>query len=253
MKFSLRRLLVTIVFILLIGAATVISAFLATFDLNNFRAEISDSLSSRLSQPVSLGKAHFSIKHGPSFAFDNIVIGKKGTSLHLRAEHVFFRLEVLPLLSGNFAFTEVLFEKSDTTLKIGQHRASEQHRPLLVDQSLLTGDLIGSIRIKGGNFRIEDYRKPGKPFIAALRNMNVLIDDLSLRESGWVEAKGDILVNEIRSPLRLNGYIKAGDTTPFWNHAGTSGRSFRYRSQAARISTSSSTGARPKGLSSAVS
>ena len=111
MTFSLRRLTITIVFVLLIGAATVISVFLATFDLNSFRGQLSDSLSSRLSQPVNLGQAHFSIKHGPSFAFENVLVGTKDAAFHLRTEHVFFRLEVLPLLTGSFKFTEILFEK----------------------------------------------------------------------------------------------------------------------------------------------
>ena len=46
-----------------------------------------------------------------------------------------------------------------------------------------------------------------------------VIDDLSLRESGSVDVRGDINLNNIRSPLRLSGDIRAGDATPFWNHA----------------------------------
>jgi hypothetical protein len=220
MTFSLRRLTITIVFVLLLGAAVVASVFLTTFDLNSFRGELSDEISSRISQPVNLGQAHFSLKHGPSFAFDNVLVGTKDASLHVRAEHVFFRLEVLPLLTGNIKFTEILFEKPDFNLKVGQKRPDgKSGRRLVVDQSLFAGDLVRSIRIKNGNFRFEDYRKSEKPFITALENMDIVIDDLSLRESGWVEAEGDINLNNIRSPLRISGYIKAGDTAPFWNRA----------------------------------
>lgn len=220
MKFSARRLIITIIFVLLIGAATVISVFLNTFDLNNFRAQISDTLSSRLSQPVNLGQAHFSIKHGPSFAFSDVLVGTKDAPLHLTADHVFFRLEVLPLLSGQFKFSEILFEKPDVTLKIGQQQSPDQkRRRVFFDQSLVAGDLVKSLRIKDGNFRLEDYRRSDKPFIIALEKMRMVVDDLSLQQSGWIEIRGDINANNILSPLRLSGYIKAGDSTPFWNNA----------------------------------
>jgi len=220
MTFSLRRLIITIIFVLIIGAASVISVFLSTFDLNHFRGQISDTISSRLSQPVDLGQAHFSIKHGPSFAFDKIRIGTKSAPLYLTAEHLFFRLEVLPLLTGDIKFLEILFEQPNVTLKIGQSPATNKgDRRLFFDQSLFSGDLVSSIRIKNGHFRIEDYRNSQTPFIVALEKMRLVVDDLSLRQSGWVEIQTNINCNDIRSPLRLSGYIKAGDSTPFWNNA----------------------------------
>ena len=220
MTFSLRRLIITIIFVLIIGATSMVTVFLSTFDLHSFRADISDAISVRLSQPVSLGQAHFSMKHGPSFAFDNVLIGTKDAPLHLKANHLFFRLEVLPLLIGNFRFSEILFEDPDVTLKIGQRETGKTSKQrLVIDQSLIAGDLLKSIRIRNGHFRVEDYRNRENPFVFALEKVRMVVDDLSLKKSGWIDMQANINSNNIISPLRINGYIRAGDSSPFWNNA----------------------------------
>ncbi|PLX98622.1 MAG: hypothetical protein C0623_11465 [Desulfuromonas sp.] len=222
MKFSLRRLIVTITLVLIIAATTIVSIFISEFDLNNFRAQISDSISTQLSQPANLGKAHFSIKHGPSFAFDDILIGTKQGPLYLTAEHIFFRLDVLPLLRGDFRFSEILFEKPDITLKVGQKLTGNSNKATGIpdlEQTLWTDTLVRSIRIHDGHFRIEDYSRSETPFVVALEQLRMVVDDLSLQESGKVEITADINCNDIRSPLKLSGNIRAGESKPFWNHA----------------------------------
>ncbi|PLX81084.1 MAG: hypothetical protein C0615_00240 [Desulfuromonas sp.] len=220
MTFSLRRLTTTIIIILLIGVSAFVTAVVSSFDLNNFRAELSDEISSRISQPVDLGKAHFSIKHGPSFAFDQILMGSKDGSFYLTAEHIFFRLEALPLITGKFKFSEILFEEPTLVVKIGQQGTDDnQRKRLFVDQSLIDGDMVRGLRIKHGNFTIEDYRGRQTPLTIGLADLDLVVDDLSLRQSGWIEADADIICNNIKSPFQLKGYVHAGESTPFWDNA----------------------------------
>ncbi len=214
---TLRRFITISLLIIMIGTVSVGANYLYNFDLNSFREEIETIASERISKPISLGKAHFSIKHGPAFAFDSVKIGSPEDNFSLNVEKVFFRLKTLPLLFGEILFSEILLEEPDVAIRI-QKEESKPAR-LLIDERLFTGELVNSLRIHNGTVRITDVRGSGQPEKLVIENIRLSINDLALEQTGRINAKATIVHLGVSSPLTIEGEYSPAKANADWTEA----------------------------------
>ncbi len=114
---SLARLIVLL--LILTGAAGAL--LLARIDLNSYREEIAATLSDALGQPVSFDRISYSLQEG--LALDcrklSIAAGSKG-AFSLDAEHLYLKLEILPLLRGQLVLRQLVLDHPRLQLHLDQ-------------------------------------------------------------------------------------------------------------------------------------
>jgi hypothetical protein len=216
---TLRRFFTVSIIILLLGSTAVGGFYLYVFDLNSFRTEIETLASERVSRPISLGQASLSLKHGPAFAFNDVEIGTTTDDLHLKVDKIFFRVKILPLLTGKILFSEILLENPDVSI---QQRHSETEAPpfqFKPEQSLLTGELIKSLRVLNGTIRISIFDRDQKAEKFTIEKLRFSIDDFSFLHAGNIQTEATLLYRGIRSPFSLEGKYFPDKETTSWSSA----------------------------------
>jgi len=215
----LRRFFTLFFLILLLGGIATGGVYLYTFDLNSFREEIETLASEKISRPITLGNAHLSFKHGPAFAFDNLTIGTAGEDLYLEVKKVFFRVQVLPLLSGKIQFSEILLENPDLALNLKQTEGEKPPFQLNPEERLLTGELIKSLRVLNGTIRITDATNEKDPEKFTIEKLRFSITDFSLLNAGNIKVEATLLYRDVRSPFSIDGKYSPEAETDSWSNA----------------------------------
>jgi len=203
-----------------IGSATILGLFFYRLDIDLYRPEIEKELVNRTHLPLTLGKVGVSFKHGPAIAFDNLEVeGGSDSPLQVSAKSVYLRLRLLPMIYGQLAFSEILLEEPDIRFTLREPIEPEGSAPESASTFQKTGEIFRSIRIHKGNFRFEDRRNSAKPFTFALEQLELSIDDLSFSATNRIAASGELLCNNIRSPLQIRGRVRPDEEVAGWRHA----------------------------------
>ena len=102
-----KRLLLLSILTAAVLAAGWMTYFLVNFDLNDYRQQAEENLSSLLSLPVKLGDIHYNF-HDTSLALHiaNLQIGDKGTAVQFSAPSAMLNLQWRGLLKRDFKFIE---------------------------------------------------------------------------------------------------------------------------------------------------
>jgi hypothetical protein len=214
---TFRRLFAITLLTVCCGSAVILGLFLYRLDIDLYRPEIEQELVRRTNLPLSLGKIEFSLKHGPAVAFDALQVGRPDLPLQINAKRLYLRLRFLPMLQGQLAFSEILLEEPD--IRIQAIPAAEAATPDHPTAAMPTGDMFQSIRIHKGRLRYEDANKAGQPFVFGIEHLELSIKDLSFRSANAMTISGDLLCNNVRSPLLARGTIQPSQTDPGWRHA----------------------------------
>jgi uncharacterized protein YhdP len=218
-----RHPLLSILAGLLLLALAAIATFIATFDLNRYREQLQASLSSALSQPVHLGEARLSLRHGPAFSFADLRIGSgEGEAGVLRADHLLLKLELRPLLKRDVTFSEILLEAPHLSLTLNPRTATDTEPPstLLLDQGILGDTLIRALRISGGTLHLLDRRDPERPYAFTLERLEAHLANIALDQAIRLRLTGNLVQDGTASPLVLAGEVKIGSAQPDWHDIG---------------------------------
>ena len=218
---SLLRLFTISLLVIVIGSISVGAVYLYNFDLNSFKEEIETLASKRISRPLTLGKAHLSFKHGPAFAFDNVKIGTADDDIYLDVDRVFFRIQTLPLLSGEVLFSEILLEKPNFSIQLQQSESDAEVPPFwfMPKQRFLTNELIKSLRVLNGTIRIKDSSRGREQETFVIEKFHFSIDNFSLLTAGNIKAKATLLHRGVHSPFSIDGEYHSNEGTANWDSA----------------------------------
>jgi len=215
-----RHPILTILLVLFFLAIASLALLVATFDLNRFRDEIQASLSGALSQPVHLGAARLSLRHGPAVDFADLRIGAgEGETGVLRAEHLLLKLEILPLLRKEVVFSEVSLERPHCSLTLqptGEAQTGEPSLALLLDQGVLQKTVIRSLAVRNGTLHLVDRRVPENVYTLNIEGLDAEIADLALDRPVRLQVSGSIVQEGVSSPFSLGGAVAVASARPDW-------------------------------------
>jgi uncharacterized protein YhdP len=205
--------------LLFLLAVAAIATFIATFDLNRYREQLQASLSAGLSQPVQLGEAGFSWRHGPAFSFADLRIGSgEGETGVLRADHLLLKLEPLPLLKRQVTFSAILLDAPHLSIVLHPPTTADTatSRVLPPDQGVLKSALIRSLTITNGTLHLLDRRDPDRPYAMTLALLDAQISNLALNQPSRLRLTGTLSHEGTSSPFVLSGEGILSSTRPDW-------------------------------------
>lgn len=211
-----RHPILTLLGLLSVAGLLWAAFFLAAFDLNQYRDELQDRLSSALSQPVRLGTASLSFRPGPAFEFTTIEIGAKEDRL-LEADSLSLQTKLLPLLIGKLNFEKIVLHQPSVrlTLLTPTEKAPSQERPEVLLNKLLNSVRVHSLQIEEGTIDLKDVREEKAPFELQLTNINLNLRDAYSRKRGRLQLSGQ-LVEEPDSRLQAAGRLALPTDPAHW-------------------------------------
>ena len=214
----LRRHPVITLLTLLSGAAGVaLTLFLYSFDLNDYRSQLQDSLQTTLKRPVKIGAIHFALRHGLSLDLSATAIGAPENDISLVVDHLLLRLRIAPLVQRQeLSFSSVLLEGAQfriVTPAGGKEAVPPEATPermnTLID--LLRRTNISTLILRNGSATI----------MAGERRYDLDQIDLQLHNIAFlapikVAAAGELRFGNLRAPWQLSGDIEAGSADAPW-------------------------------------
>lgn len=222
-KFALlrRHPVVTTLLALTLLLTTTLAVFLATFDLNRYREFLQSKLSETLGRPVELGEARLSLRHGPAFYFSDLSVGEQeGRTWGLSADHLFLKLEFLPLLWGEVTFNELLLDGVRATVILPPAAAEVAPPKPFTLPKLLRREtpLVRSLKIRSGALHFVDRRDPQRPFAAALEGLEAEVTKSSSSQPTRLQLTGTAVHEGTAAPLALKGELFPLPGEEGWRH-----------------------------------
>lgn len=200
-----------------IAAAVVILAsfwagyFLATFDLNDYRRQLQDSLETRLSVPVRLGQAKLRLRDaGIAVSFRDVAIGDESSRFSLEAPELWLSFEWSALFRQKLHFSKIgLFEPTVRfdippeliTKDPGQDATSG----FLAKHFLLNGISIRTLEIRSGRFKINTSSDPQQPRLISVSDVNMLLTGLTLGQEATITLSAMLEQTSAPASLTING------------------------------------------------
>ncbi len=188
-----------------------IAFFVATFDLNNYRREAQDYLSSLLSLPVSVGNLRYQL-HDTRLALriDGLQIGNNATHLELETPAILVDLKWRGLLERRFSFSKISFLAP--RLRVSPDQASPEAAPEsadsppspLIDRAKLSGISIGSLDLFEGVLLIDLPKQRGRLEISQFTGT---LENLGIEREALFDLQGKLKLpgQELESALRILG------------------------------------------------
>lgn len=200
-----RRLLLSITLLVGLIIGVTCAVFISTFDLNDYRTTLEESLSDALAQPVKLGAGHMAPGFGLAITYDGIVIGDDATEPLLTARQLMFKVRLLSLLALRVDFSHVSLLQPVLRLNT-------------VENSLANGTggtpgaqrnfqtLIHSLRIRDGKI-IWNGGSAQQPHSVVLDQLNAAVSNLAFDRPIKLQLQTRINDNGDTIPLQAVGTI----------------------------------------------
>ncbi len=195
-----RLLLKTILTIVLLVVAWV-TYFLVNFDLNNYRQQAEERLSSLLSLPVKIGEIHYNF-HDTNLALHvaGLQIGDKSSTLQLDTPDIQINLQWLGLLKRDFRFSRIslvqpqFWVRSAIDAQTSVDNSQAKPTPIMIDLALLHKASIDDLKIHGGAVHIETSH-PGQPVQQIdITELDGEFSGIRLNQSSQLKMKGDLRI-----------------------------------------------------------
>ena len=156
-----KRLLLYSFLTIAILVAISIAYFLFTFDLNNYRKNAEEELSSLLSQPVTLGEIEYKL-HDANLALhiNGLQLGDSSSKLQVETEKVLVTMSWRGLLERKFEFAEISLSQPQILIKATTNTVTEDSNRLPrasqeIDQEFLQIFSIAALEIIDGTLVVE--------------------------------------------------------------------------------------------------
>lgn len=204
-----RRTLLTLsaLVLVVIGGLAIL---LATLDLNRYREQLADSLSETLGEPVRIGELRVAFLPQPSLDCLDLSIGTpEGDGLRLNAEHLYLKLQLLPLLTGRLAFSEISLRQPMIRLPAGATANAEFNGRL---DGWLRSARVQRLRLSEAEIQLS--ATAGQPPTSLL--LDLFLDNLRPRETGYLTLTGALRSTATTSRFGLEGSVHFRDQLSDW-------------------------------------
>lgn len=175
-----------------------IAYFLTSFDLNNYRYQTEERLSSLLSLPVKVGAMHYNL-HDTNLALHvaGMQIGDSNSTVQVDAPDILINLKWSGLLELKIKFAKISLVRPQIWIRPSISTSSSdgargEMAPRMIDQTLLRSIGIDDLEILGGVVHIETSRSD-----QAVRQLNITeldgeFSELRLNQTAQLIIKGDL-------------------------------------------------------------
>jgi len=199
-----------------------IGYFFYTFDLNDYRQQLQDRLSSHLSLPVHLGNASVKLRGaGPAISFTDVSIGDETTFLALETSDLWLMLEWSALLRQQLDFSKIGMRQPDLRITIppgsfDSEAARNSFEPLLIDGALLSDFSIQSLEISEGRLQLELPASNGQSRTVELRQMGANLTDLARGQAVGLNVTATVPGQGETATLNLKGNVEVPHDLVSW-------------------------------------
>jgi len=206
---------------LLLVAGALLYWLVASFDLDSYRSELQDSLSTALGQPVHLGRVHLSLRHGPALDVRAVEVGGGNQDSSLQIRHLFLRLDLDALLHRRLQTRNLLLDQPVLTLVRSAPPASgaASSLPPKLDPQLLERLGFRDCTLHDGRLRLIDRSRPDKVMTLELADLNGRLSNLAPGQKGLLQLGGRIDFADRQADFVLTGDLLPGTDFPFWREA----------------------------------
>lgn len=205
-------------FFLTTGTALLI--FLSTFNLDDYRSELEQTLQSALQRPVRLGALHFTLSRGLGLSVSAAQIGSPGDEIELTVQRLVLRLNIAPLFARHLSFSRILLDQPKILWRpslAAAPAAAPTSAPLQIQATLnqLRRLRIEALTIRNATITVID-RRAQKERIWGTEQVEVQLHDLALSGPISIEAAGALRVNDSLTPWHLAGVVEPPDADRPW-------------------------------------
>jgi uncharacterized protein involved in outer membrane biogenesis len=211
---SKLRLVFKIVVMLLLIMVGVAVLYLATFDLNFYRQQLAESLGQAIGEPVSIGQVQFSLRAGPSIDCRNLVIGVADPArLQIETEHLFLKLQLLPLLSQRLEFSEIILQHPVIRLpaRLNRPEPGAARGRAGLEKWLLNAQ-VQKLRLTDAEIRLPQAAdQPSATLV-----LQLYLDNFRPQHSGHISLAGRLERDQDTSSFTLEGMLRFQDQITDW-------------------------------------
>jgi hypothetical protein len=210
---SRKRLLVAIVLGSLVALTAWITNFLYSFDLNDYRQEIEEELSTQLSLPVKIAAMRYKFQDvNLALHISGLQIGNSATSVQVDAADVILNLQWTGLLQRDLRFNKISMSEPEILFRpsINEHTAAEEPHAepaaILIDPTLLQKARVDSLEIRDGRVRV--FLPSGRPKQElAITGLGAEMSNISMGSLSRLAITGELnLPGQLASsPFQLSG------------------------------------------------
>ena len=208
-----KRLLLYSILTIAILAAVSIAYFLFTFDLNNYRKNAEEELSSLLSMPVTLGEIGYKL-HDTNLALhiDGLQLGDSSSKLQVETEKVLVTLRWRGLLERKFEFAKISLRQPQILIKTTTDTVNEdsnrsQQASKEIDQEFLQIFSIAALEVIDGTLVVESAETDLPIQHFEFSELNAGVTNVRLNNTFQFDIKGQLSLptQKGKSPCRLQG------------------------------------------------
>lgn len=212
-----RRSLLILAGLVVVGVILWVGYFLATFDLNHYRANLATELGIRLQTPVQLGAAHVELREaGIALRFSELQIGTDQTRFELRADTLWLQLAWRGLLLRKPIFSEVAL--AGPHLRISPPPYPPPTAPPAEERFDLDGlrDFkVRRIEIEDGVIDLAWRGHTGSVHSLRLHGLSVSLNDLGLDRTVSIDLAGKLSDHPAPASLVITGSVVIPATGPW--------------------------------------
>lgn len=208
-----KRLFLYSILTIAILAAVSIAYFLITFDLNNYRKNAEEELSSLLSLPVSLGEIRYNLQNANlALHIDGLQLGDESSKFRVEAEKALLTLRWRGLLEREFEFAKISLLQPQVLIKTaakktpGDNNLSQQASQE-IDQEFLQIFSIAALEVIDGTLVLESEETDLTIQRFEFSEFNAGVTDVRLNNTFQFDIKGQLSLptQKGKSPCRLQG------------------------------------------------
>jgi uncharacterized protein involved in outer membrane biogenesis len=209
-----RHPVITLLTLLLGGAAVALTLFLYSFNLNDYRSQLQAGLQETLQRPVQIGAIHFALRHGLSLELRAAAIGAPEEATFLVVDCLLLRLRLAPLLQRQLSFSSILLDGAQ--LRIRQSTAASASETTTPERMKTFLDLLSRTDISTLILRNSRVTLMRGAQHYDLDKINLQLDNIAFQTPVAMAATGELIVGKLRSPWKLSGKIETASVDAPW-------------------------------------
>lgn len=191
-----------------------ITYFLISFDLNNYRHQAEEKLSSLLSLPVKLGDIHYNL-HDTNLALHvaGMQIGNNDSRIQIDSPNILINLQWLGLLERDIRFAKISLIQPQFWVRplikaqANTDASQETATPIITNQALLKNISINALEIFGGAVHIVAAVPGQPPQQIEITELDAELSGVRLNQATQLSIKGSLGIQGQtgKSPWQLLG------------------------------------------------
>ncbi len=210
-----------------VALGTVLAIFLATFDINHYKTQITKGIESAIGSPVAIGEISLGWSNGVALELRELAIYRDKKTLDrpaLYLERAVLSVRLLPLLGKRLEIGSIrlvrpkfnVIKEADGSIHINginpppPNKAKSSNHARSESASLAAAVIIGSVKVEGAEIGYYD-RSPSAPLQMPIHRLDILIKNLSF--SNTVDFQANMGIFNSTQNLHLEGRIRIASMT----------------------------------------